>query len=198
MKNKSLIHRNYSIFLFFFLIIQTGILLAIEEPERKSGEDAGLATVWMITQVSQGGYLRPALNFTAFDSKANLMWEIEAGWRFTNWFKFGAGLKRTFIELDSVQNHVTTFGLVAGASGKNPLLGYFTFDLSVGSLDTGDLDNAQYYIEPGFHIRRHLYKRVFWTVGLTYRYVDNESVSILGKNSLNSLSVKLTIVNSKY
>jgi len=182
------------------LLIYTlgSVSVAEELPENNTGHDAGLAAVWIVSEISQGGYLKPAMNFTMLDNDAHLMWEFEGGWRFTNWFKFGASLKRTIAEVDTTKSHVTMVGFVAGASGRNLMLGDFTLDLSVGSFDTGDLDEAVYYIEPGLHIRRHLHKKFYWTSGITYRYVEDQSVSLLGNNSFNSVSFKVGLVNSKY
>ncbi len=190
--------RKFTSIVFFFLVILAEVSVAVEPTEKSTGEDAGLAAVWIMTEITQGGYLKPAMNFTVFDSDASLMGEIEAGWRFTNWFKFGANLKRTFTEVNSLNDHVTSFGLIAGVSARNPILGNFTIDLSVGSLDIGSGENTQYYIEPGLHIKRRLYRKIHWTSGITYRFVEDESVAIFGSNSLNSLSLKLGLVGSKY
>jgi len=179
-------------------LFQANIALAVEPIEGESNKDLGIAAVWIMSEVTQGGYLKPALNLTVFDSDPSFMWEFEGGWRFTNWFKLGASLKRTFTKVDRVNSHITTFGFVAGASGRNPSLGDFTLDLNVGSFDTGDIDKANYYVEPGFHVKQHLFKRMYWTLGVTYRYVEDESVALLGKNSFNSLSLKLALVNFKY
>ena len=181
-----------------FQLLQAKHVFAVEVVEDESNKDLGLAAVWIMNEVTEGGYFKPAFSLSMFDSDPNLMWEIEGGWRFTNWFKFGATLKRTFTKVSTVDSHVTTFGFVAGASGRSPALGNFTVDLNIGSFDTGDLDQANYFIEPGLHIKRHLFKRLYWSAGISYRYVEDQSFSVLGNNSFNSLSVKLGLVGRRY
>jgi len=182
------------------LLINTfgGMSVAAELPENNSGHDAGLAAVWIMSEITKGGYLKPSMNLSVFDSDPHLLWEIEGGWRFTNWFKLGFSLERTVAEVDRINNPATIIGFVVGTSGKNPMIGDFTLDLNFGSFETGDTDNTQYFIEPGFHVKQRLYKKVYWTAGITYRYVEDESFALFGNDSFNSVSLKLGLTNNKY
>lgn len=186
---------------FYIFLLSFSKLSTASEPIEKDSTDAGdvaMASVWIISEIAQGGYLKPAINLTNLNNDVNLMWEFEAGWRFTNWFKFGASLKRTMTEVDSINNYVTSFGFVAGASGRNSMLGNFTIDLNIGSFEKGDTEFSQYFIEPGIHIKQRLYKQLYWTSGITYRYVEDESFAFFGNDSFNSISLKLGLTNKKY
>jgi len=186
------------LFIVVMLLVLMKLVGANESIEKDSTDDIALASTWIMSEITQGGYLKPSMNVTVFDSDPYLMWELEGGWRFTNWFKLGFSLERTFVDVERFDNPVTIIGFVVGTSGKNSMIGDFTIDLNIGSFENGDSEFAQYFIEPGFHVKRRLYKKVYWTTGLTYRYVENESLALFGNDSFNSISFKLGITNNKY
>ena len=174
------------------------LVLATESRENESQSDIALASIWIMNEISRGGYIKPSMNLTVLDSDPAMMWEVEGGWRFTHWFKTGFSLERSFSDVDRIKNPATIIGFVVGASGRTPFLGKLTIDLNFGSFEADALDNVQYFIEPGLHIKRRLYKQVYWTSGITYRYVEDETLELLGHNSFNSLSFKLGLTSSKY
>lgn len=195
MKNQVL---KFIVIPFVFLLSLSNMVIANDSREKDNSGDLGLATIWIMNEITQGGYLKPSMNLTVFDSDPKSMWEIEGGWRFTNWFKLGFSLESSISEVDRINNRPVLIGFVTGASGRHPTLGYFTVDLNFGAFEIGDFDNTPYFIEPGFHIKRRLYKRLYWTSGITYRYVEDESLALFGSNSFNSISLKLGLTGNRY
>jgi len=191
---------KFLVIFFIFIISFSKVSTASESIEKESTEagDVAMASVWLVSEITQGGYIKPSTSLSVLDSNPHLLWELEGGWRFTNWFKLGFSLERTITAVDRINNPVTIIGFVIGTSGRNRLIGDFTLDLNFGSFETGNSDNSPLFIEPGFHIKQRLYKKIYWIAGISYRYVENESFAVLGHNSFNSLSIKLGLVNNKY
>jgi len=170
---------------------------ANESIEKESTNDIGLASIWLMSEITQGGYLKPSTGLSVFDGDPNMMWEIEGGWRFTNWFKLGFSLESSISDIDRINDPAILIGFVAGVSGRNPSIGNFSLDLNFGQFEMENSNN-KYFVEPGFHVKKRLYKKIYWTSGITYRYVENETLTPFGKNSLNSFSLKLGLTGSKY
>lgn len=175
-------------------------VFAIEADNTKS--DVALATVWAVGKFTQGAYVKSGIYASPVYNDFNSFGEFEGGWRFTRHFGFGGNLRAGLMENVELDSNIIMFSLVAAWREKLPSGRPFNIDIKVGSMDLTRGEESYLFVEPGIHFLHRAGKfgrnKMTWSLGLSYRHVENESVTISGKNSLDSLGINLDLVFGRY
>lgn len=189
--------RSIQILIFCFCCLLSGKLFANEEWEKTGAEDLGLATVWGIGQVTQGGYLLPGIEAAMIDKDINFLLNLEGGWRFTSFLKLGFYLGGTINKISTQSSRGTYVGPVIAFDGDRIKLPTVNFKLTCGALYLNDTDHNSVFCAPAIETisRKSILsgKPILWASHLTVRITDQTESS-----SLNSLSMGVGIALGAY
>lgn len=177
-----------------------GYAADIEEDTQK--RDVALASVWGVSQLSQGGYGKPGLYTSAAQQEWNVYGELEGGWRFSRHFTLGMNLRASLRENSKIESQLVLIGFVFGwhealRSGQRIIT-----DVKLGNVDVPASNESHLFLEPGiqwlFRKGNIGIKKLVWSVGISYRYVEEENVTLMGKNGLSSIGLNLGLVFGNY
>ena len=127
-------HYKISVFL-VLLFLFSGVSEAIEDLEDKQSQDMGIASVWAVGQFAQGGYLKLGLDGTGINNQTHGLWSLEAAWRFTEHFKFGANLRSSFAKVNSFDDRAVLVALLFGWHTQQHTLGRYAAEIKLGTIN---------------------------------------------------------------
>lgn len=177
------------------------ITLANQNAEPESNHDLGLASIWAMGKLTQGGYIKTDAGLINYHSDINGTLAIHGGWRFTNHIKFGFALGGTLSAIKQIGASLITIGPTFGYSGLNKSIGRYSVDLSMGAAYADDTDSGVFF-EPGFYLIHRVngvsQRRLMWSSGISYRAYKNSAINSPIDQDLNSINLKLGLVFGTY